>query len=657
MEASQTPAGSVVEGTPFGRYRLVELLGRGGMGEVWRAYDTAMDRVVALKVLLPNVAEDPVYEERFRREAHAAAGLDEPHVVPIYDFGEIDGRLYVTMRLIKGRDLGTVLAEGPLEPARAIWIIEQIASALHAAHEIGLIHRDVKPSNILVAKDDFAYLIDFGIARAVGETGLTTAGAAIGTWAYMSPERLDTGHADARADIYALACVLYEALTGQRPYPGESLEQQIVGHLTTPPPRPSVRQPGVPQPLDAVIAKGMAKDPDQRYATTVELARAARDATTVPFPRPELTVPAHPLVWPDHPTAGPIHGQHTLLAPTGAAPVLPPPAPPSPEVTPTPKRLMWRRPRVVIPALLVIAVLIGGGVFAAVKVSQHRNKPTPAAAPPAAAPPATAPPNTGPFTGTYTADFGPDTDMEGGTPGSPASETWGLRSVCRSSGCVATASRRSGGTTLVSTLVFDDVGGRWLAVGLGSGTCRNAPAERWQVFTLQPHPDGTLSGDYSSTASNGCGLKRAVTFTRTADVDLSSLPDPASQPPRVVSAAEALHGHYHATVTYANGETQKFDFAVRTDCLRTGDRCMSYFHAPDAGSPLVFAGRQWTYDREHDSPCSVGGTTHVKITATFPLPAPPQDPIMLLSGHGNQEQTAPCAASGDFDSKYVRTGD
>ena len=125
------------------------------------------------------------------------------------------------MRLIKGRDLQTLLAEGPLEPARAIGIIDQIASALNAAHRIGLVHRDVKPSNILIAEHDFAYLIDFGIARAVGETGLTSAGAVIGTWAYMAPERISTGQSDPRADIYALACVLYECLTGSRPFPGE----------------------------------------------------------------------------------------------------------------------------------------------------------------------------------------------------------------------------------------------------------------------------------------------------------------------------------------------------------------------------------------------------------------------------------------------------
>lgn len=188
-----------MEGTPFGRYRLVELLGRGGMGEVWRAYDTAIDRVVALKVLPDNFADDKVFQERFRREARAAAGLDEPHVVPIYDFGEIDGRLYVTMRLIKGNDLQSVLASGRLSPRRAAGIIEQVASALDAAHTIGLVHRDVKPSNILITDDDFAYLIDFGIARSADETSMTSTGSTVGTWAYMAPERFNTDQLDPRS--------------------------------------------------------------------------------------------------------------------------------------------------------------------------------------------------------------------------------------------------------------------------------------------------------------------------------------------------------------------------------------------------------------------------------------------------------------------------
>ncbi|MGB9308819.1 MAG: serine/threonine-protein kinase, partial [Mycobacterium sp.] len=290
-----------MEGTPFGRYRLIGLLGRGGMGEVWRAYDPVNDRDVALKVLPANYAGDQVFQERFRREARAAAGLDEPHVVPIYDSGEIDGRLFVSMRLVKGHDLQELIDDGPLPPARAVGIIEQIASALHAAHEVGLVHRDVKPSNILVAKADFAYLIDFGIARAAEETGLTSTSVTIGTWAYMAPERFKKGGvADARADIYALACVLHQALTGQQPFSADAIEQIVVAHMLEPPPRPSELQPGIPTAMDDVIATGMAKDPDNRYATTVELANAAHDAITTP-PAP----PSEPTLLGDAPPATP----------------------------------------------------------------------------------------------------------------------------------------------------------------------------------------------------------------------------------------------------------------------------------------------------------------------------------------------------------------
>src|ERR1700758_1686146 len=164
-------------GTPFGRYRLIELLGRGGMGEVWRAHDTATNnRTVAIKLLPPQLAADHTFVQRFRREADAAARLNNPHIIPIHTYGEIDGRLYVDMRLIEGRDLQTVLADGPVDPARAVRIIEQVAKALHAAHKVGLLHRDVKPSNILLDEDDFPYLIDFGIARAAAETRLTGTG-------------------------------------------------------------------------------------------------------------------------------------------------------------------------------------------------------------------------------------------------------------------------------------------------------------------------------------------------------------------------------------------------------------------------------------------------------------------------------------------------
>jgi serine/threonine protein kinase, bacterial len=276
-----------LKGKSFGNYRLIELLGRGGMGEVWRAHDTVIDRIVAVKILPPEISRDPMFQQRFRREAHAAARLNNPHVVPIHTHGEIDGRLFVDMRLIEGTNLQSMVDAGPLPPARAVRYIEHIARALQAAHKAGLLHRDVKPSNVLVDDDDYAYLIDFGIARAVGERALTAAGDVIGTFYYMAPERFAgeaTGapRVDARSDIYSLACVLYECLTADHAFPGDSLEQQVVNHLNSPPPRPSLARPGLPQAFDTVIAKGMAKNPGDRYENPVELARAAGEALTSP---------------------------------------------------------------------------------------------------------------------------------------------------------------------------------------------------------------------------------------------------------------------------------------------------------------------------------------------------------------------------------------
>ena len=301
--------------------------------------------------MLPEaLASDPVFEQRFRREAFAAAGLTDPHVVPIHNFGDIDGRLYVDMRLIEGRDLQSLLADGPTEPARAVWIIDQVASALHAAHRIGLVHRDVKPSNILVTEDDFAYLIDFGIARTVGETALTSTGSVIGTWAYMAPERLANGQTDARADIYALTCVLHECLTGTRPFPGDSLEQQITGHLTVPPPRPSELSADVPAELDTVVATGMAKNPDERYETAKDLARAARAAiiapTADPSPSVALTEPA------------PAHHEVSHIAPTQYGPPTGP-RPQTPALEPADNKKPRRRFRIVLAAGIGVIAIVG----------------------------------------------------------------------------------------------------------------------------------------------------------------------------------------------------------------------------------------------------------------------------------------------------------
>ncbi|WP_432420331.1 protein kinase domain-containing protein [Nocardia neocaledoniensis] len=255
------------------------MLGKGGMGEVYEAYDTGKDRVVALKLLAPELAQDPAYQVRFRRESQAAAKLAEPHVIPIHDWGVIDGVLFIDMRLVPGTDLRTVLrAGGPLSPDRAVAVVEQIAAALDAAHAGGLVHRDVKPANILVTPADFAYLADFGIAHTEGDSAVTQAGMAMGSYIYMAPERFDVGPISGRADVYSLACVLHECLTGAAPFPAASMSVLIRAHLSEAPPRPSTLLPGLPSTLDDVIAIGMAKDPADRYASAGELAVAAREA-------------------------------------------------------------------------------------------------------------------------------------------------------------------------------------------------------------------------------------------------------------------------------------------------------------------------------------------------------------------------------------------
>ena len=464
-----------MEGTPFGRYQLLDLLGQGGMGEVWRAHDTTIDRVVALKMLLPHYAKDPDFDKRFRREARTAARLDDPHVVPIYDVGEIDGRLYVTMRLIDGVDLDTLLRSGPLEPRRAVYIIEQIASALHAAHRAGLVHRDVKPSNILLADKDFAYLIDFGIARATGDTKLTSEGSTIGTWAYMAPERFNTGESAPSSDIYALACVLYQCLTGELPFPGSTLEQVAVSHMVMPPPRPSEERKTIPTAMDSVIATGLAKQTNDRYPTAVEMAAAARQAIAEPTSQPRAAVvpgPPPAIQSPWSPPPGP-----ALTYPTGpprhVPPPAPPPWPPAPPWSPPPPppSRPSRKPLILTGALLGAVLLIAAGVFATIRLTRHDNPNTTHAS--AAAQGAGAPAGET-FSGTYRADLGPGTDLEdkpvANAPASTAS--WVVRSTCGAGGCVATAANISeGGIALVSNLTFDQLGGTWVAVGLASAQC------------------------------------------------------------------------------------------------------------------------------------------------------------------------------------------
>lgn len=345
---SETQPGSRI-GSRFGPYQLRRLLGRGGMGEVYEAYDTVKDRVVALKLMSEQVSSDDSFRRRMQREARTAGRLQEPHIVPIHDFGEVDGQVFIDMRLIEGRDVGTVLSRGgPLPPPRAVAIVEQVAAALDAAHRAGVIHRDIKPENILLAEGDFAYLVDFGIAAAATDERVTRTGAAIGSWNYMAPERFGNADPTYRVDIYALACLLFECLTGTRPFQTTSLSSLMAAHLVEPVPRPSERNPAVPPAFDEVIARGMAKDPAERYLTAGDLAKAALRALSTPDQREATELIRHSRHFaPPHPT--------WFATPP---PWTPPPAPPG------------RRLGLVIGALvLVVAVIAGTGVWLAVDKS------------------------------------------------------------------------------------------------------------------------------------------------------------------------------------------------------------------------------------------------------------------------------------------------
>jgi predicted Ser/Thr protein kinase len=263
-------------GETFGAYAIEALLGRGGMGTVYLATHTRLGRKVALKTIAPELAHDDAFRTRFLRESQAAASLDHPNVIPIYDADEVDGVLYIAMRYVSGPSLQALLrARGGLSAAETLRIAAQIGGALDAAHGAGLVHRDVKPANILIAEPgDHAYLCDFGLARGTRSEGLTETGSFLGSVDYSSPEQIEGRPLDGRVDVYALGCVLYHCLAGEPPYRRETEFLVLEAHLRDPVPDVSAAQPGLPAAADAVLATALAKDPDARYGTAGALAGA-----------------------------------------------------------------------------------------------------------------------------------------------------------------------------------------------------------------------------------------------------------------------------------------------------------------------------------------------------------------------------------------------
>jgi CheY-like chemotaxis protein/predicted Ser/Thr protein kinase len=274
-------------------YRIEERVGRGGMGVVYRAEHLNLQRRAAIKIIAPDLAESEGFRERFTREARIAAALQHPNIVTVYDAGEVDGLLYLAMQYIEGNDLSAMLRKDKrLRPYRAIDVCRQVASALDAAHAMGLIHRDVKPANVLI-EGRTAFLTDFGLTKRLDgtHTELTRAGDVVGTIHYVAPEQIEGGKVSARSDVYSLGCLLYHCLTGQVPFPRDTDVAVIYAHLSEEPPKLSGLRPELPEGLDAVMAKALDKSPDRRFKSCVDLINAARAVIDAAGPLSDTSPP------------------------------------------------------------------------------------------------------------------------------------------------------------------------------------------------------------------------------------------------------------------------------------------------------------------------------------------------------------------------------
>ncbi|HUA40429.1 MAG TPA: serine/threonine-protein kinase [Streptosporangiaceae bacterium] len=374
--------GSMVAG-----YRLEERIGQGGMAVVFRAYDARLDRRVALKIMAPGLAADEAFRQRFIRESRAAAAVDDPHIIPVFEAGESDGVLFIAMRYVRGGDVRSLIGRvGPLGASRVAEIVAQVASALDAAHAIGLVHRDVKPANMLLEpstdadRPEHAYLSDFGLSKGtLAATGLTATGQFLGTLDYVSPEQIEGRAIDGRADVYALACSTFEMLCGEPPFLREQGVSVMYAHLSEPPPSVRARRPELPAGIDEVLAKAMAKAPADRYATCRDFAAALRLALGSGPASPEPQVVGHPatevvaviasgtVAAELSPTSAAPESSPTSVAPVWSKRSGPPQDEPAGSWAETGSRRSWWRSPAGVAGICVLAVVLAGGGFLAAR--------------------------------------------------------------------------------------------------------------------------------------------------------------------------------------------------------------------------------------------------------------------------------------------------
>lgn len=363
--------GDLSPGSVFAGYRIDAVAGQGGMGVVLRATQVALDRPVALKVIVPELADDIEFRARFKRESLLAASIDHPNVIPVYEAGESEGRLFISMRWVDGSDVRSLISrEGSLKVERAVAIVERVGAALDAAHRHGLVHRDVKPANVLITAgaEEHVYLTDFGLTKRTGSAGgLTHTGHFVGTADYAAPEQIRGERADARADVYALGCMLYQAVTGAVPFDRDSEVAKMYAHLNDPPPAVSQAAPHLPPALDQVIERALAKDPADRHPSAGDMARAARGALAgTAVAQPERSLGTGMAAPSDRPTEAISAGGGSAAAaatiPNGGDTRRADAASVTAAAPPAPGARGRRSGPITLAALLVLAV--GGGVLA-----------------------------------------------------------------------------------------------------------------------------------------------------------------------------------------------------------------------------------------------------------------------------------------------------